>query len=36
LKSSDELIDTYIDLVTKYPRIAMIIEPFIKTVCPIR
>ena len=35
LKSSDELIDMYIDLVNKYPRIAMIIEPFSKTVSQI-
>ena len=32
LKSSDELIDTYMDLIAKYPRIAMIIEPFSKNV----
>lgn len=30
LKSSDELVDVYVDLIAKYPRIAMIIDPFNK------
>ena len=32
LKSSDELIELYIELITKNPRIKMIIEPFNSTV----
>jgi enolase len=28
LKSGEELVDVYIDLLNKYPRIVMFIEPF--------
>ena len=35
LKTGDELIDIYADLSAKYPRIDMIIDPFLKTVSPL-
>lgn len=32
LKSSDEMIDIFADLIAKFPRIIMLIEPFINNV----
>ena len=32
LKSGDELLDIYLDLLNKFPRVVMLIEPFIQSV----